>query len=371
MPVPGSYGWVLELCHGPQRDEQVLHLAVQTCEGLPRSNLSHTKARKKRLHSSSMSSTWISLQGVILHAAMLDSTTVAMSHSSFSRPTSRLGDERSVLWASPALSELFVLRHGDLEEAGRLHQRGHHCLPLLDLPVEGIQHLGPLLRKCSLKVCCSTSNEAHLRRRPATSMACSGATCCLTSTDCFFTLVHFSGNSCRSTDRYRDKEEEGQESDGLLKGLKHGVRGVLSVLHSQQVTQDPHQATGAWLLHLLAQAGLSHADELLQAWWVLWDAFLSVNLVAGDHVAVQKEVAYELLPVVHIQVAVTLQRVAKLAARCHDALQALHQEMTHVGQVNHVLHVSLRGTVQHFIQHAYGRDLHFWMLRLPQSISTW
>lgn len=45
---------------------------------------------EKRLHSSSMSSTCMSLQGVVLHAAMLDSTTEIMSHSSFRRPTSRL-----------------------------------------------------------------------------------------------------------------------------------------------------------------------------------------------------------------------------------------------------------------------------------------
>lgn len=50
---------------------------------------------ENRLHSSSMSSTWISLQGVVLHAAMLDSTTVIMSHSSFSRPTSRLAVKES------------------------------------------------------------------------------------------------------------------------------------------------------------------------------------------------------------------------------------------------------------------------------------
>ena len=141
---------------------------------------------EKRLHSSSMSSTLISRQGVVLHAAMLDSTMVIMSHSSFSRPTSRLRGYRRVdtvnetsvksetlqiltvnvkecpcyngslvlnlaqdrqcffsfqLWALPALSELFVLGDGDLEQAGRLHQGGHHCLPLPDLPVERIQHL--------------------------------------------------------------------------------------------------------------------------------------------------------------------------------------------------------------------------------------
>lgn len=45
------------------------------------------------------------------------------------------------LWALPALSELFVLRDGDLEQPGRLHQGGHHCLPLPDLPLERIQHL--------------------------------------------------------------------------------------------------------------------------------------------------------------------------------------------------------------------------------------
>ncbi len=52
------------------------------------------------------------------------------------------------LWALPALSELFVVGDCDLEQAGRLHQGGHHCLPLLDLPVERVQHLvGPLAVK--------------------------------------------------------------------------------------------------------------------------------------------------------------------------------------------------------------------------------
>lgn len=43
MPVPGPYGRVLELGHSPQGDEEVLHRAVQPCEGFPRSNLSRTQ----------------------------------------------------------------------------------------------------------------------------------------------------------------------------------------------------------------------------------------------------------------------------------------------------------------------------------------
>lgn len=46
-----------------------------------------------------------------------------------------------LLQALPALSELFVLGDRDLEQTGTLHQGGHHCLPLLDLPLEHIQHL--------------------------------------------------------------------------------------------------------------------------------------------------------------------------------------------------------------------------------------
>lgn len=54
-------------------------------------SLSRTlKSLAKCLHCSSMSSTLISLQGVMLHAAMLDSTMVIMSQSSFSRATSCL-----------------------------------------------------------------------------------------------------------------------------------------------------------------------------------------------------------------------------------------------------------------------------------------
>lgn len=70
-----------------------------------------------------------------------------------------------------------------------------------------------LLRKCSLNVCCSTSKAAHFRRRPDTSTACSGATCCLTNTACFFTLSHLSGSSCRQTDRCRDRYREGEKSE--------------------------------------------------------------------------------------------------------------------------------------------------------------
>lgn len=54
------------------------------------------------------------------------------------------------------------------------------------------------LRNCSLKVCCSTSNVAHFLRKLATSLACSGATCCFTTTACFFMLFHFSGSICAS-----------------------------------------------------------------------------------------------------------------------------------------------------------------------------
>lgn len=48
---------------------------------------------EKRLHSSSMSSTLISLQEVVLHAVMVESTMVIMSHSSFKRTTSCLENE--------------------------------------------------------------------------------------------------------------------------------------------------------------------------------------------------------------------------------------------------------------------------------------
>lgn len=47
VPVSGSYGWVLEFCHSPEGGEEVLYPAVQTCEGLPRSNLQETKARNQ------------------------------------------------------------------------------------------------------------------------------------------------------------------------------------------------------------------------------------------------------------------------------------------------------------------------------------
>lgn len=43
VPVSAPYGRVLELGHGPQGDEKVLHFAVQPREGFPRSNLSDTQ----------------------------------------------------------------------------------------------------------------------------------------------------------------------------------------------------------------------------------------------------------------------------------------------------------------------------------------
>ncbi len=55
-----------------------------------------------------------------------------------------------------------------------------------------------------------------------------------------------------------------QQGDGLFQRLKHGICGVLSFLHSQQVTHDPNQATVVALLHPLAQASLSHTDKLVQ-----------------------------------------------------------------------------------------------------------
>lgn len=55
-------------------------------------------SREKRLHCSSISSTLISFQEVVLHAAILDSTKSIMSHSSFSRPTSRLNSKGDFWW---------------------------------------------------------------------------------------------------------------------------------------------------------------------------------------------------------------------------------------------------------------------------------
>ena len=58
---------------------------------------------------------------------------------------SKLAQTRGIfslqLWALPALFELFVLWECDLEQAGGLHQRGHHCLPFPYPLVEIIQHL--------------------------------------------------------------------------------------------------------------------------------------------------------------------------------------------------------------------------------------
>lgn len=69
-------------------------LELSPSESEPLTSLSSPRmSLEKRLHSRSMSSTLISLQGVVLQAAMLDSTNVIISHSSFNRPTSRLWED--------------------------------------------------------------------------------------------------------------------------------------------------------------------------------------------------------------------------------------------------------------------------------------
>lgn len=83
--------------------------------------------------------------------------------------------------------------------------------------------------------------------------------------------------------------------------------------------------------------------EVLQSWWALWEAFLCKShfFLAAETSTVLQKVAHELLPVVHVKVAVALQGAAELAARCHGALHSLHEEVTHLGQLSHGFHVSL------------------------------
>lgn len=102
-------------------------------------------------------------------------------------------------------------------------------------------------------------------------------------------------------------------------------------------------------LYMCAHTLLEHyppvylLPKVVQCWRALWDSIVTINLhlLAGENVAIQEELTHELLPVVYIQVAVALQRVTKLTACCHDDLHTLHEEVTHVCQVSHVLHVSL------------------------------
>lgn len=84
--------------------------------------------------------------------------------------------------------------------------------------------------------------------------------------------------------------------------------------------------------------------EVLQSWRALREAFLckSLHVLAAETSAILQKVTHELLPVVHIEVAVALQGAAELAAGCHDALHSLHEEVTHLGQLGHGLHVDLR-----------------------------
>lgn len=75
----------------------------------------------------------------------------------------------------------------------------------------------------------------------------------------------------------------------------------------------------------------------------LWHAVLGVrlDLLASEHVAVKQELTQELLAVVHVQVGEALVVVAQLAAASRHRLHALSEELTHVCQVGHVLHVCL------------------------------
>lgn len=84
--------------------------------------------------------------------------------------------------------------------------------------------------------------------------------------------------------------------------------------------------------------------EVLQSWRALREAFLckSLHILAAETSAILQKVTHELLPVVHVEVAVVLQGAAELAAGCHDALHSLHEEVTHLGQLGHGLHVDLR-----------------------------
>lgn len=56
---------------------------------------------------------------------------------------------------------------------------------------------------------------------------------------------------------------------------------------------------------------------------------------AAETSARVQKVTHELLPVIQVKVAVALQRAAKLAARCHDAVHSLHEKVTHLCQLRH------------------------------------
>lgn len=79
--------------------------------------------------------------------------------------------------------------------------------------------------------------------------------------------------------------------------------------------------------------------EVLQSWWAVWEIFLCQT---AEALTILQKVTHELLPVVHVKVAVALQGAAELATRCHDALHTLHELVTHLGQLGHGLHVGLR-----------------------------
>ena len=84
--------------------------------------------------------------------------------------------------------------------------------------------------------------------------------------------------------------------------------------------------------------------ELLQGRRALWDALfrMRLDLLRCQHVVVQQELAHELVAVVQPQVRIHVERAAVLVRFVHDARDAVHQILAHLGQVQHVLDVGLQ-----------------------------
>lgn len=55
-----------------------------------------------------------------------------------------------------------------------------------------------------------------------------------------------------------------QQLNGFLQGLKHGISGPVTFLHSQQVPHHLHQGTVVTFLHLSAETFLGGSDEFIQ-----------------------------------------------------------------------------------------------------------
>lgn len=105
------------------------------------------------------------------------------------------------------------------------------------------------------------------------------------------------------------------------------------------------------LIHLLL--------EFVQSWQTFRHTIMTEIIRLLADVTIKQKMPHKLLPVIHIQVAIALQEVSKLAAWCHGIFYTPHEELTHVSKICHVLHVGLCAHVVY-----WWDKLHFGKLKI-------